>query len=99
MSGNKRVLGSDFAKSDAHRITRQEYDEIPELTDAWFRTADLHVGGKLVRRGQLPRARPKQAISLRLDPHVLDHYRRMGPGWQRRINEILRKAAKLKARA
>jgi uncharacterized protein (DUF4415 family) len=38
---------------------------------------------------------PKQQISLRLDPDVIAAYKRTGKGWQGRINEILRKAAKL----
>jgi uncharacterized protein (DUF4415 family) len=99
MGGNKRVLGSNLAQLDAHQIKPEEYDEIPELTDAWFQAADQYKDGKLVRRGRPPLAQPKRAISLRLDPDVLEHYRGSGPGWQGRINEILRKAAKLKARA
>jgi uncharacterized protein (DUF4415 family) len=31
-------------------------------------------------------------ISLRLDPDVVDKFRSTGPGWQGRINEVLRKA-------
>jgi uncharacterized protein (DUF4415 family) len=41
----------------------------------------------------------KKQISLRVDPDVLDHYRSLGPGWMRRMNEVLRKAAGLKKRA
>jgi uncharacterized protein (DUF4415 family) len=32
----------------------------------------------------------KQVVSLRLDPDVIEKYRATGPGWQARINEILR---------
>lgn len=39
---------------------------------------------------------PKKAIKLRLDPDVLDYFRATGPGWQTRINETLRRSAKLK---
>jgi uncharacterized protein (DUF4415 family) len=73
-------------------------DDAPELTDAWFDTADYYEGDKLVRRGRPRSASPKEAVSLRLDPDVVAHYRATGPGWQSRINETLRKAAKLKAR-
>lgn len=34
----------------------------------------------------------KQVVSLRLDPDVIEKFRATGPGWQARINEILRKA-------
>jgi uncharacterized protein (DUF4415 family) len=39
---------------------------------------------------------PKLAIKLRLDPDVIEYFRATGPGWQTRINETLRRAAKLK---
>lgn len=35
----------------------------------------------------------KEQVSLRLDQDVLDHFRAGGPGWQDRINTVLRKAA------
>ncbi|MDG5496287.1 BrnA antitoxin family protein [Niveispirillum sp. BGYR6] len=41
------------------------------------------------------RPAPKVALTLRLDPAVVDHFRATGPGWQSRINETLRKAAGL----
>jgi uncharacterized protein (DUF4415 family) len=73
-------------------------DDAPELTDEWFDTADFYEGDKLVRRGRPKSDSPKEALSLRLDPDVIAYYRATGPGWQSRINETLRKAAKLKAR-
>jgi uncharacterized protein (DUF4415 family) len=41
----------------------------------------------------------KTLVSLRLDPDVIKHFRRSGPGWQSRINQALRKAAKLRKSA
>jgi len=45
---------------------------------------------------ELPPAKPaipqaKEAVSLRLDREVLDHFQADGPGWQDRINDALRK--------
>ena len=34
-------------------------DDVPELTEEWFRQADLYQGGKLIRRGR----RPKEGTS------------------------------------
>lgn len=48
-------------------------------------------------RGRPPIDNPKQAVSLRLDQDVLDHFKKSGPGWQSRINAALRKQAKLKS--
>jgi len=39
---------------------------------------------------------PKQAVSIRLDQDVIEHFKKDGPGWQSRINAALRKQAKLK---
>jgi len=71
-------------------------DDAPELTKEWFNTADYYEGDKLVRRGRPKSASPKEAVSLRLDPDVLAHFRASGPGWQSRINQALRRAAKLR---
>jgi len=45
---------------------------------------------------ELPPAKPaipqaREAVSLRLDREVLDHFQADGPGWQDRINDALRK--------
>jgi uncharacterized protein (DUF4415 family) len=70
-------------------------DDAPELTDEWFQQADLYDGEKLIRRGRPPASNPKEPISIRIDAEVLERFRQSGPGWQGRINEILRKAVGL----
>ena len=96
MSEKKRTLGSDLEKIDAHVITPEEYEEIPELTEEWFQEADVYEGAKLIRRGRPPSDNAKKLVSLRLSPEVLDHFRATGPGWQTRINETLLRAVKRK---
>jgi len=44
------------------------------------------------KRGRPRAVEPKQQVTLRLDPIVVERFRASGPGWQSRINEILRKA-------
>ncbi|ABE38509.1 hypothetical protein RPD_1271 [Rhodopseudomonas palustris BisB5] len=90
MATNKRALGSDLKKVDAHVITAEEYEEIPELTDEWFAAADLYRGGKLIQRGRPKSVAPKQAVSLRLDPEVLRWFKSTGPGYQARMGEVLK---------
>jgi uncharacterized protein (DUF4415 family) len=34
----------------------------------------------------------REQVSLRIDQDVLEHFRAMGPTWQDRINEALRRA-------
>ncbi len=75
-------------------------DDAPEWTDGHFRHAQLSVGGKVVREGvgtwtrpgRPPSPNPKQQVTLRLDPDVLNLFRATGKGWQSRINAELRKA-------
>jgi uncharacterized protein (DUF4415 family) len=82
-------------KKNASASTWIDPDDAPHLTREWFETADYYEGDKLIRRGRPKSDAPKRATSLRLDPDVLDHYRATGPGWQSRINQALRKAARL----
>ena len=69
-------------------------DEAPELDAEWFAKADLMLGRKVIRKGRPPGS-TKDAVSLRLDQAVIDHFRAGGPGWQTRINDALRAAAGL----
>jgi uncharacterized protein (DUF4415 family) len=49
----------------------------------------------LARRGRPPGSVApikKQAVKLRLDPDILEALRASGPGWQTRVNAILRQA-------
>ena len=77
--------------------------ESPELTDEQMAKArpfaevfpDLAAS---IRRGRGPNKAPtKKLVSLRLSPDVLAHYKSKGPGWQTKIDDALRKAAKLRA--
>jgi uncharacterized protein (DUF4415 family) len=43
-----------------------------------------------IARRELPAPHRKAAISLRLDAEVLDWFRAQGPGYQTRINAILK---------
>lgn len=72
-------------------------DDAPHLDREWFERAEMWNNGKLVRRGRPKSASAKEAVSLRLDPDVLAHFRAAGPGWQSRINAALRKAAGLRS--
>ncbi len=95
MTENRKDTGSDLAKVDAHVITPEEYEDLPEWTDDMFDRADFLIGGKLVRRGRPPKDAPKRSVHLRVDADVLERFRSAGPGWQTRMNAALRKAAGL----
>jgi hypothetical protein len=48
-SEEPRSLTSGLARSDAHEIQPQEYDELPELTDEMLARAELNKGGQPLR--------------------------------------------------
>jgi uncharacterized protein (DUF4415 family) len=76
-------------------------DEIVAFDDSFFENARVVIGGKVVRQATRPaarRGRPpkpegerKVLVSLRLAPEILDWIRSTGPGWQSRIEELLRR--------
>jgi len=68
-------------------------DEAPEITERWIEEADLYRGEKLIRRGRPRLANPKQLLSLRLPPEVIESWRASGPGWQTRMAELLERSS------
>lgn len=73
--------GTDLAKLDALRDEDIDFSDLPEVTPAMFAKA-------IVRRGLKPRT--KAQLTLRLDSDVLEWFRQQGPGYQTRINALLR---------
>ncbi|ACF01729.1 conserved hypothetical protein [Rhodopseudomonas palustris TIE-1] len=78
-------------------------DENPEWTEQDFANArppeeilppEILAQFKNTRGPQ--KAPTKVPVSIRLSADVVAHYKATGPGWQSRIDETLRKAAKLK---
>ena len=71
----KRIRAGIAADPDAH-----------ELTDAEM--AELRPLSRLPGR---PKAeRPKERITIRFDQDVMEAFRATGPGWQTRMNDVLR---------
>jgi uncharacterized protein (DUF4415 family) len=74
------------------------HDENPEWTQRDFAKAKPasevlppEVMAQFKNKGGRPRIEnPKQAVKLRIDADVLAKFRESGPGWQTRINGILR---------
>jgi uncharacterized protein (DUF4415 family) len=86
-------------------------DENPPLGATWFARArpaaevlPTLVGGEDAahllkpKRGRPPKAAPKQATNIRFSPEVLAYFRATGPGWQTRVDEVLRKFVARNAR-
>ncbi|MSS75602.1 MAG: hypothetical protein EXR90_01550 [Methyloglobulus sp.] len=94
MKESKRILGSNFAKIDAYTMQPEEYEEIPELTTEWFEQADLHIDGKLIRRGRPKSSNNKVLLSVRYSPEVVEYFRSTGDGWQTKMDEALKEWVK-----
>ena len=85
-------MASDLKKVDAYVNGPADYEEMPELGDDFFARAEPKIGGKPI---QLDRKLSVSdgvdlQVTFRLDPGVIDGFRATGPGWESRINEVLR---------
>jgi uncharacterized protein (DUF4415 family) len=74
----KKRSRTNWAKIDAIKDSEIDFSDIPELGKAFFKRATL----------RLPE--PKTAVTIRLDRQVLNWFKTKGPGYQTRINALLR---------
>ncbi|WP_317151415.1 BrnA antitoxin family protein [Sphingopyxis indica] len=85
----QRMIASD---PDAPEATDEQLAQARPFADAFPALADKmrrNVGGR-------PKAdKTKVAVSIRLDPEVLEAFKAGGPGWQSRMNRALRKVVGL----
>jgi len=77
-----RKSRSDWKRVDALADRGIDFSDTPELTPEMFARA-------VVRQGLKPVARKNQ-LTIRVDGDVLEWYRKQGPGYQTRINALLR---------
>jgi uncharacterized protein (DUF4415 family) len=69
-------------------------DEAPDLSaPRWAKK----LAAAKVKRGRPKAAVTKVSTTIRIDPDVLEAFRAEGPGWQARMNAVLRKAIKKRA--
>ena len=74
-----------MARVDAHTIKKEEYEDLPELTD------EMLARGKVNKGGRPLSPNPRKLISLRLPVDVIERWKATGPGWQTRMAERLSK--------
>ena len=77
-SSTKKRSRTNWVRIDALRDRDIDFTDIPEQGKAFFKRAIL----------RLPE--PKAAVTIRLDRQVLDWFKERGPGYQTRINALLR---------
>jgi uncharacterized protein (DUF4415 family) len=81
----KRKSTSMKSKTDWTRLKSSK----PEASDDHPEADIKHIVRGVVRRGLKP-VPPKTSISLRVDQDVLEWFKAQGPGYQTRINTVLR---------
>lgn len=89
-----------LASAKAESVVLDE-DDAPELTDeVMARMRPAHevlanilppdVVAKVMKKPGRPKSPVhKESVTIRLDPEVLNFFRKEGRGWQTRINEVL----------
>ena len=83
----KKKVTSRRSETDLNRLHEMkdediDFSDIPEVTPEMFARG-------IVRRGLKPVKRKKQ-LTLRVDSDVVEWYQKQGPGYQTRINSLLR---------
>ena len=77
--------------SDSPELTKKDFARARPFAEALPELAES------IRKGRGPNKAPtKRIVSLRLSPEVIEHFKSQGPRWQSRIDQTLRKAAKIK---
>jgi uncharacterized protein (DUF4415 family) len=84
-NASRRSLKSDMARVDAHTLKKEEYEDLPELTEEMLARAKVNKGGRPLSPN------PRKLISLRLPADVIELWKATGPGWQTRMAERLSK--------
>lgn len=80
---------ADWDVVDSPPLTKEELAQAKPFSEVFPDLADKmrkNIGGRP------PLDRPKKAVSIRLDQDVIDKFKASGPGWQSRINEVLKRS-------
>ena len=85
-----------MSNRSSSKTSKTDWPRVRALSDKEIRItrehpeADVrHIVNGMVRRGLKP-VRPKTSISLRVDADVLAWFKAQGPGYQKRMNMVLR---------
>lgn len=73
---------TDWKRIDAMTDEDIDFSDIPEITPEMFARAVRRRNFKVIPR--------KKQLTLRIDSDVVEWYQKQGPGYQTRINSLLR---------
>ena len=77
-----RTDRTDWKRIGAMKDEEIDLSDIPEITPEMFARAVRRRNFKVIPR--------KKQLTLRVDSDVVDWYKKQGPGYQTRINSLLR---------
>jgi uncharacterized protein (DUF4415 family) len=77
-----RTDQTDWKRIDAMKDEDIDLSDIPEITPEMFAHAVRRRNFRVIPR--------KKQLTLRVDSDVVDWYKKQGPGYQTRINSLLR---------
>lgn len=83
--GMKKQSRTDWARIKSMNDRDINFSDIPELDDDFFAEATLWPG-------------KKKQITIRLDPDIVEFFKRKGRGYQSSINAILRRYMEVQRR-
>ena len=92
-----------FSKDQVAAALAAAGPPVPPTGIDWTKGIVTHGGGAAATVTELRRLRgknklpTKESVALRIDPDVLAAFRAEGPGWQTRMNAVLRKSVESKA--
>lgn len=90
--GKRKPLTND--EGEVRPLTAADFRRMRPAREVLPRLVGAKVAAELLRpRGRPPKENPKAQVTLRLDTDVLEHFKASGPGWQTRINAVLKRAA------
>jgi uncharacterized protein (DUF4415 family) len=81
----KKTSKTDWARIKSMKDKEIDFTDVPELSDDFFEQAVLWPG-------------KKKQITIRLDPDIVDFFKRSGQGYQSRINNVLRRYMEVRHR-
>ena len=82
-----RIQAGIAADPDSPEITEEQFAQARPFAEIF-----PELAANLRRSRGRQKAPTKELVSIRLDRDVLEHYRTSGPGWQTRVNDLLRSA-------
>lgn len=77
-ASTKRKSRTDWKRVKTMKDSEINFSDIPRIKRSDFARAELRM------------PQPKALVSLRIDPDVLDWFKKHGKGYQTRINSVLR---------